>query len=102
MQESKKGKQTKELTVTVVPYEKEPKERIYSNFVVIRHSPYDFSLEFCEIPPPTVEQDKKIKKTKKIRAYVKTKIVLPAKVIPSLIQALTDNYNKYEKKFEKK
>ncbi len=102
MPKPKNEKEAKELTVAVVPYEKEPKDRIYSNFAVIRHNPYDFSLEFCEILPPTPEQDKEIRTTKKIRAHIKAKIAFPAKLIPSLIQALADNYSKYEKKFEKK
>ncbi|GAI17627.1 unnamed protein product, partial [marine sediment metagenome] len=40
-------KQKNEVKVTIVPYEEEVKERIYSNYVIVRHSPFDFSLEFC-------------------------------------------------------
>jgi len=95
-------KQKNEVRVTIVPYEEEVKERIYSNYVIVRHSPFDFSLEFCEIPPANERQIKEIDRTKQVKAEVKAKIALPTKLIPSLIDALVDNYKKYEKKFEKK
>jgi hypothetical protein len=102
MPKQKKGKRKEDLKVAIVPYEKEVKDRIYSNYVVIRHTPYDFSLEFCEIPPATEEESKELERTKQVKAYVRAKIALPVKIIPSLILALDDNYKKYEKKFEKK
>ena len=98
----KKRPAKKALKVAIVPVEDEPVERIYSNYVVIRHSPYDFSLEFCELLPSDERSTKIMEKTGKVEAHVRTKIVLPTRVIPSLIQALDGNYKKYEKQFEKK
>ncbi len=97
-----KKKPEKTVKVTIVPYEKEIKDRIYSNYVVVRHTQVDFSMEFCEITPANEEEIKEVERTKQIRAYVRTKIALPTKLIPSLIQALEDNYKKYEQKFQNK
>jgi len=102
MPKQQKPKPEKAMTVAIIPYEEEIKDRIYCNYVVIRHTQLDFSMEFCEILPATEKEIKELEKTKQVKAHVRTKIVLPIKLIPSLIQALADNYKKYEQKFENK
>jgi hypothetical protein len=86
-------KKIKAVNVAIRAYEKEKKDRIYSNYIVVKHTPFDFTIEFCELLPPTKEE---ITKTGFANAEIKAKLALPVKLIPSLITALTDNYSKYE------
>ena len=41
----------KSINFTVVPDEGEPVERTYANFCAVSHTPFDFTLSFCEMGP---------------------------------------------------
>lgn len=92
------AKKSKVVAVKIQPMEKEEKGRIYSNYIIVRHTPFDFTLEFCEILP--VKGIEAVDGGTAI-ADIKVKLALPIKLIPSLISALTDNYKKYEEAYEK-
>jgi hypothetical protein len=62
-------------------------EGIYSNFVVISHSPAEFVLDFTRMLPGTP-------KTK-----VYARIIMTPQHIKSLYKALNDNIDKFEKQF---
>ncbi len=62
-------------------------EGIYSNFVVISHSPAEFVLDFTRMLPG-------VPKTK-----VYARIVMAPQHAKSLCKALTDNIEKYEKQY---
>ncbi|HEX9934567.1 MAG TPA: DUF3467 domain-containing protein [bacterium] len=62
-------------------------EGIYSNFVVISHSPAEFVLDFTRMLPG-------IPKTK-----VYARIIMTPQHVKSLFKALNDNIDKYEKQF---
>lgn len=62
-------------------------EGIYSNFVVISHSPAEFVLDFTRMLPG-------VPKTK-----VYARIVMTPQHTKSLSKALSDNIEKYEKQF---
>ena len=51
--------QKKSINFTVVPNETEPTERIYANFCAITHTPFDFTLTFCEMLPIAEREFKK-------------------------------------------
>ena len=46
----------KHINFTIVPDEAGARERVYTNFCAVSHTPFDFTLTFCEVLPPT-EQD---------------------------------------------
>jgi hypothetical protein len=62
-------------------------EGIYSNFVLISHSPAEFVIDFTRMLPG-------IPKTK-----VYARIIMTPQHTKSLLNALTENVGKYEKEF---
>ena len=41
----------KQVNFTIVPDEQPGEPRIYANFCSIAHTPFDFTLTFCEVMP---------------------------------------------------
>ncbi len=68
--------------------------RVYSNFVFVTHTEYDFGLDFAEImsPSPIIETEGE----KAVGLPIKTRVVLPLKILPGLIDALKRQLEKYE------
>jgi len=60
---------------------------IYSNLVIVSHSPSEFVLDFTRILPGL----------KKAKVY--SRIILSPKHAKSLLKTLDDNINKFEEKF---
>ena len=91
----------KSINFTVVPHEdddKEPAESIYANFCAVSHTPFDFTLTFCQMRPLS---DKDIEEapegaTQTVPAPVKVKVVIPAQLIPALGAALQENWRIYQ------
>ncbi len=61
---------------------------IYSNLVIVSHSPSEFVLDFTRVLPGL----------KKAKVY--TRIILSPKHAKSLLKTLTENIKKFEGKFE--
>ncbi|GMR24720.1 MAG: hypothetical protein BMS9Abin37_3312 [Acidobacteriota bacterium] len=96
----------KSINFTVVPDESEDPEgktstgSVYANFCAVDHTPFDFTLTFCQMkplsekdvegaPPPEGE-------TRIVRAPVKVKVVVPAQLIPALGAALQEKWRTYQ------
>ncbi len=43
--------QPKQINFTIVPDDNSTTARTYSNFCSIAHTPFDFTLTFCEVMP---------------------------------------------------
>jgi hypothetical protein len=74
----------KQLNIELGP---EEAEGIYSNLVLISHSPAEFVLDFTRILPG------------KPKAKVYSRIVMAPQHAKSLLKALQDNIKKYEDQF---
>jgi hypothetical protein len=85
------------VNLKIIPTKDEISERIYSNFVSISHSEYDFTLTFCDINAPRDDQKSEIIKSKKIQAPIQAEITIPIMIVEPLIKALMINYDKYKK-----
>lgn len=89
-------KQKKGIEITPKPTVGLPATRIYSNFVEVIHSPYDFTLRFCDATPiyniEEVEQNDGVHKIP-----IATEVTIPFDVVKPLINALQDQYKKYKK-----
>ena len=88
----------KSINFTVVPDETESTERNYANFCAVSHTPFDFTLTFCEMQPLS---DRVLKatpqgSTHEVRAPVKVKVVVPVQLIPALAAALQENLRIYQ------
>lgn len=78
----------KQINFTVVPDEPGDAPRVYSNFCALSHTPYDFTLTFCEVQPPTESDVRQVETNRVLRAPVRTQVVVPAQFVPNLIAAL--------------
>ena len=81
------------LEISLVPDGTIPSKRIYANFVAINQSAYDFSLRFCDASP--IHDIEKTRQNNGVHpAPVVAEIALPFDVIPGLIKALQNQYNR--------
>jgi hypothetical protein len=73
-------------------------ERVYANFCAVTHTPFDFTLTFCEMPPLREEDVANAPEgsNRTIRAPVKAKLVIPVQLVPALAAALSENLRIYQ------
>ena len=81
----------KQINFTIVPDETDDAPRIYANFCAIAHTPFDFTLTFCEVLPPSEEAVRKVETDHVLRAPVRARIVVPMQFVPTLITALQEH-----------
>ena len=75
--------------------------RVYSNFIEISHSPFDFTVRFCDAPPGS--DIPKLKKSgNEVEVPTIVEVVLPVNVVPALIKALSEQNEKYLEEFQPK
>ena len=63
----------------------------YANFLVVSHSPHEFTLDFCQLLP-SGEQGK-------VNAEVVTRMRVAPTMVAKIIQALNTNLTNYEEKY---
>lgn len=94
----------KSINFTVVPHEapgQEPLPRVYANFCGVSHTPFDFTLTFCEMQPLSEKDLAGVPEgsTKTIQAPVKARLVVPAQLVPALAAALQENIRNYQESY---
>lgn len=85
----------KQINFTIVPDERNQPERAYANFCAIAHTPFDFTLTFCEVMPLSEQDIRDAESQHVVRAPVKARLVMPVQFIPTLIAALQENLRVY-------
>ncbi|HEY3885569.1 MAG TPA: DUF3467 domain-containing protein [Vicinamibacterales bacterium] len=83
--------ETKQINFTIVPDETVDSPRTYANFCAISHTPFDFTLSFCEVQPLSQKDIEGAEQTRIVKAPVRARIVLPLQVVPTLIAALQEH-----------
>ena len=81
----------KQINFTIVPDESNETSRTYANFCAIAHTPYDFTLTFCEVLPPSEHDVREGNNQQQLRAPVRSRIVVPMQFVPNLIAALQEH-----------
>jgi hypothetical protein len=89
----------KRINFTIVPDESHAPDRVYANFCAITHTPFDFTLTFCEVLPPTQEDlqtsagasGDAASAERVLRAPVRVRLVVPTQFLPNLVAALQDH-----------
>jgi len=94
-----KEKAAELLPIEIVPVGYKEITPVYANFVNINHTPFDFTLTFCEASPVYKDELEKVKESARLEAPTKARIVIPANLVPALISALQENYDKYKDSF---
>jgi hypothetical protein len=96
--------QPKQINFTIVPDDTTPAEgpgtlRTYSNFCSIAHTPFDFTLTFCEVMPLSDKEIKEAESEHVIRAPVRAKIVVPVQFVPNLVAALQEHMRVFSESY---
>ena len=81
----------KQINFTIVADDTADLPRTYANFCAISHTPFDFTLAFCEVLPLSEKDIHGAEADHIVRAPVRSKIVVPLQVVPNLIAALQEH-----------
>lgn len=81
----------KQINFTIVPEEGGNDPRTYANFCAVNHTPFDFTLTFCEVMPLSEKEIRDAEAEHVIRAPIRVRLVLPVQFVPTLIAALQEN-----------
>jgi hypothetical protein len=81
----------KQINFTIIPDDKPGEPRTYANFCSIAHTPFDFTLTFCEVMPLSERELKEAETEHVVRAPVRARIVVPVQFMPNLVAALQEH-----------
>ena len=81
----------KQISFTIVPNESSSEPRTYANCCAISHTPFDFTLTFCEVLPPTEDELREAGAGRVLKAPVRSRVVVPMAFVPNLINALQEH-----------
>lgn len=81
------------ITLEIIPSIEPKLGRVYSNYIQISHSPWDFTIRFADAPSGS--DAKELKQGIKLKIPTVVDVVVVPTLIPGLIQALEANYKKY-------
>ena len=85
----------KQINFTILPEEGSTAPRTYANFCAVNHTPFDFTLTFCEVQPLSEKEIREAEAEHIVRAPVRARLVLPVQFVPTLIAALQENMRIY-------
>jgi hypothetical protein len=85
----------KHINFTIVPDESGTRERVYSNFCAVSHTPFDFTLTFCEVLPPSEQDLRQAQADQTLRAPVRARVAIPLQLMPNLIALLQEQMRIY-------
>ena len=91
--------QPKQINFTIVAADDETTARTYSNFCSIAHTPFDFTLTFCEVMPLSDKEIKSAESEHLVRAPVRAKIVVPVQFVPNLVAALQEHWRVFSESY---
>jgi hypothetical protein len=90
------SEERKQINFTIVPADdSDQTPRTYANFCAISHTPFDFTLTFCEVLPLSERDIRNAEAEHVVRAPVRARIVLPLQVMPNLVAALQEHMRVY-------
>ena len=87
--------ESKQINFTIVPDESSNATRTYANFCAVNHTPFDFTLTFCEMAPLSEKDIRAAESEHIVRAPVRARVVLSVQVVPNLIAALQEQLRIY-------
>jgi len=96
---SDKPEDRKQINFTIIPDEQPGEPRIYSNFCSIAHTPFDFTLTFCEVMPLSEQEVKDAAANHVVKAPVRAKVVVPVQFLPNLVAALQEHMRVFSESY---
>ena len=85
----------KQINFAIAPDDRGDVTRIYANFCAISHTPFDFTLSFCEVLPLSDTDIHAAEAEHVVRAPVRAKIAIPLQLVPNLVAALQEHMRVY-------
>jgi hypothetical protein len=95
--------QPKQINLTIVPADDSsaaPTPRTYANFCSIAHTPFDFTLTFCEVMPLSDKEIREAESEHIVRAPVRVKVVVPVQFVPNLVAALQEHWRVFSESYD--
>ncbi len=89
----------KQINFTIVPDEQSGEARTYANFCSIAHTPFDFTLTFCEVMPLSEKELRDAQHDAVVKAPVRARIVVPVQFVPTLVQALQEHMRVFSESY---
>jgi hypothetical protein len=89
----------KQINFTIVPEEPATGPRTYANFCSIAHTPFDFTLTFCEVMPLSEKELRAAETDHIVRAPVRVRVVVPVQFIPNLVAALQEHMRVFNESY---
>jgi uncharacterized protein DUF3467 len=89
----------KQINFTIVPDEHPNEPRTYANFCAIAHTPFDFTLTFCEVMPLSEKEIREAETEHVVRAPIKSRVVVPVQFLPNLIAALQEHLRVFSESY---
>ena len=91
--------ESKQINFTIIPDETSDAARTYANFCAVNHTPFDFTLTFCEMAPLSEKDIRAAESDHVVRAPVRTKVVVPVQFVPNLIAALQEHWRVFSESY---
>ena len=89
----------KQINFTILPEEDSTTPRTYGNFCSIAHTPFDFTLTFCEVMPLSEKELREAEADHVVRAPVRARVVVPVQFMPNLIAALQEHVRVFSESY---
>jgi len=90
----------KQINFTIIPDDQQPGEaRTYANFCSIAHTPFDFTLTFCEVMPLSEKELREAESEHVVRAPVRARVVVPVQFVPNLVAALQEHMRVFSESY---
>jgi len=89
----------KQINFTIIPEEPSGEPRIYANFCSIAHTPFDFTLTFCEVMPLSDKDLREAETQHTVKAPVRARIVVPVQFVPNLVAALQEHMRVFSESY---
>jgi hypothetical protein len=89
----------KQINFTIVPEEPASGPRTYANFCSIAHTPFDFTLTFCEVMPLSEKELREAEAEHIVRAPVRVRVVVPVQFVPNLVAALQEHMRVFNESY---
>ena len=89
----------KQINFSIVPDEQPGDSRTYANFCSIAHTPFDFTLTFCEVMPLSEKELKEAEQDHVVRAPVRARVVVPVQFLPNLVAALQEHMRVFSESY---
>jgi len=89
----------KQINFTIVPEDGGTDPRSSANFCAVYHTPFVFTLTFCEVMPLSEKELKEAEKDHVVRAPVRARVVVPVQFVPNLIAALQEHLRVFSESY---